>query len=187
MGWKQIWIPQLLVMPILVWGIFIGEPHRYYTYAKWFACLVFLSISGECSFGDRNLWSFMWLVIAIVYCPLLNIGFLEKNWYYINISTLAITVLSLLVGMGYMVNTEQENLSQMPPTSDTHEYSTKDYTPIINDYSKEVEYFMKADLEALDSVRLYGIHQALILMPPDTPNRNVLLSRVDVILKKRGY
>ena len=190
MGWRRIWVPQLLVMPILLWGLVLENPNQYYTYAKWFCCLVFLSISGVCSVGNRNLWAFLWFIITIAYCPLLNIGFLEKNWYYVNVSTLAITILSLLVGMGYMVNREQEILSQMPSTEDTRGYSTNHHSPANNNYSKEIEALMNADLIAMKTPQLHRIRQALKQLPPKTANRVLLLSRVEEILKKRevaGY
>ena len=186
MGWRRIWIPQLLVIPILLWGLVLENPNQYYTYAKWFCCLVFLSISGVCSVGNRNLWAFLWFIITIAYCPLLNIGFLEKNWYYVNVSTLAITVLSLLVGMGYMVNREQEILSQMPSIEDTRGYSTNHHSPANNNYSKEIEALMNADLIAMKTSDLERLYQRVWHTTPPSQKRELLLSKVDEILKKRG-
>ena len=113
MTWRRIWIPQLVVIPILLWGLTLGEPNTYYTYAKWFCCAAFLYLSGRCSFGRRPIWSLIWFIVAVVYCPLFNIRLVEENWYYVNISVLVITVISLLIGMGYIENREQNILSKM--------------------------------------------------------------------------
>ena len=53
-------------------------------------------------------------------------------------------------------------------------------------YSKEIEALMNADFIAMKTTELDRIYEKLILMPPD-PSRNLLLSKVEVILKKRGY
>ena len=45
---------------------------------------------------------------------------------------------------------------------------------------------MKINFIAMKTPQLHRIHQSLSRMPPDIPNRNLLLSRVEEILKKRN-
>ena len=60
-------------------------------------------------------------------------------------------------------------------------------TPNSPNHAKDTELLMKIDFIAMKTAQLERIHQALNHMPPDTPNRNSLLSNVEGILKKRGY
>lgn len=53
-------------------------------------------------------------------------------------------------------------------------------------HAKDTKLLMKIDLIGLETPQLHRIRQALTHMPPDTANRDLLLSRVKEILHKRN-
>ena len=110
MRWKRIWIPQIIILPILLWGLHPEETHKYYVYARWFCCVVFVCLANRCFAGRKNLWSLFGLTAAVVYCPLLNVHLIEQNWYYVNVVTLVITVVSLVTELGYIEYWKQDLL-----------------------------------------------------------------------------
>lgn len=93
---KRIWIPQVIVAVLLLWGVYPHNPYGYYIFLRWacFAGLVYLTVRAAAA--KKEGWACMLGLAALAYNPFARIHLPREAWSGINVVTAAVVLTSIL-------------------------------------------------------------------------------------------
>lgn len=70
---KKIWIPQAIVIPMLLWALNPLNPYGYYILLRWVCCAVFVYLAIQAWNIEKQGWIWILGVTAAIYNPILRI------------------------------------------------------------------------------------------------------------------
>jgi len=94
---KTVWVPQTIIIALLLWALYPHNPYGYYILLRWICCGVFVYLAFEAYKRRRDVWVWVYGLIAVTYNPILRISFKRDMWSIVNIITVAIAVISIFV------------------------------------------------------------------------------------------
>lgn len=92
---KRIWIPQVILILLLLYALNPSNPYGYYIFLRWICCIVFLYLTIRALSIGKLSWSLVLGVMAITYNPIIRVFALREIWNIINLATLAIAIASI--------------------------------------------------------------------------------------------
>lgn len=101
MSWKSIRIPQIIILPALLWGLKSEVSYEYYKQIRWLCCPVFAYLAYQCFKKRISLWDWVWAIAFAIYMPLTNPTWEKEIWYYINLVTTIVIAVSIFL-LGYI-------------------------------------------------------------------------------------
>ena len=94
---KKIWIPQAIVIPLLLWALIPANPYGYYIVLRWICCAAFAYLAIQALSLGRDGWVWILGVTAVVYNPIFRIHATREIWSIVNLVTIALAVASVFV------------------------------------------------------------------------------------------
>ena len=93
---KRIWIPQTIIIPMLLWALY-PNPYGYYVFLRIICCATFAYLLSQAFVQENNRWAWGFGIIAVVYNPLIPIHLNREIWSVLNLATIGIAVASIFV------------------------------------------------------------------------------------------
>ena len=94
---KKIWIPQAIVIPMLLWATNPDNPYGYYILLRWVCCSAFVYLAIRAYNLEKYAWVWILGVTAAVYNPILRVYATREIWLVVNLVTVGLAVASISV------------------------------------------------------------------------------------------
>lgn len=94
---KVIWIPQAIVIPLLLLALIPENPYGYYIFLRWVCCAVFVFLALHALTIEKTGWVWVFGVTALIYNPIIRVHGTREMWYIINIATIVLAVVSIFI------------------------------------------------------------------------------------------
>jgi hypothetical protein len=92
---KQLWIPQVICIIMLLWALNPGNPYAYYTLLRWVCCGIFAYQAFQ-SFEQKNHgWVWVLGITALFYNPIFPVHLNRELWSIVNVVTIGIAMASV--------------------------------------------------------------------------------------------
>ena len=94
---KKIWIPQAIVIPMLLWALNPTNPYGYYILLRWVCCAAFVYLAIQAWNLKKSGWVWILGVTAAIYNPILRVHSTREMWSIVNLVTIGLAVASISV------------------------------------------------------------------------------------------
>lgn len=94
---KKIWIPQAIVIPMLLWALNPANPYGYYILLRWVCCATFVYLAIQAWNLEKNGWVWVLGVTAAIYNPILRVHSTREMWSIVDLVTIGLAVASIFV------------------------------------------------------------------------------------------
>ena len=94
---KAVWIPQAIVIPLLLLALNPENPYGYYIFLRWVCCAVFVFLALHALTIEKNGWVWVFGVTALIYNPIIKVYGTREMWSIINIATIVLAVVSIFI------------------------------------------------------------------------------------------
>ena len=94
---KKIWIPQAIIILMLLWALNPLNPYGYYILLRWICCAVFVYLAIQSWKIEKQGWVWILGVTAAIYNPILRIHSTREMWSIVNLVTIGLAVASIFV------------------------------------------------------------------------------------------
>lgn len=93
---KKIWIPQIITILMLLWGMNTGNSYSYYILLRWVCCAVFAYLAFQAFDQGKKGWVWILGFTAILYNPFFRIHLTREVWTLVNLATIAVAFATIL-------------------------------------------------------------------------------------------
>jgi CheY-like chemotaxis protein len=94
---KKTWIPQVVVIIMLLWALNPDNPYGYYILLRWVCCGIFIYLAIQALEEEKQSWVWVFGITALVYNPIFRVRLNRELWSIINLVTIVIAVASIFV------------------------------------------------------------------------------------------
>jgi hypothetical protein len=94
---KKIWIPQAIVIPILLLALNPDNPYGYYIFLRWVCCAAFVYLAIHALTLEKIGWVWTLGITAAIYNPILRVPGTREMWFMVNLVTIGLAVASIFV------------------------------------------------------------------------------------------
>ena len=94
---KKVWIPQVIVILMLLWALNPLNPYGCYILLRWVCCAVFVYLAIQAWNIEKQGWVWILGVTAAIYNPILRIHSTREMWSIVNLITIGLAVASIFV------------------------------------------------------------------------------------------
>ena len=94
---KKIWIPQVIVIPLLLWALNPMNPYGYYIFLRWICCAVFVYLAIQAWHIEKEGWVWVLGVTAAIYNPIISVHSTREMWSIVNLVTIGLAIASIFV------------------------------------------------------------------------------------------
>ena len=94
---KKIWIPQAIVIPLLLLALNPDNPYEYYIFLRWVCCAAFVYLAIQALALQKSGWVWILGITAVIYNPILRVHGTRDMWFLINLVTIGLAVASIFV------------------------------------------------------------------------------------------
>lgn len=88
--------PHILAAALLLWALVPSNPYGYYSVMRWIVCATFIYIAMKSHEQQRQVWIWVWGVLAGIYNPIFPVRATREFWEIINIATIAVVVVGAI-------------------------------------------------------------------------------------------
>ena len=92
---KRIWLPQVIVVLMLLWALYPENPYGYYILLRWVCCPMFAYLAFQAFAQEKQGWAWVLGVTAAIYNPLIRVHLGREIWSIVNLVTIGIAVASI--------------------------------------------------------------------------------------------
>ena len=92
---KKIWIPQAIVIPLLLLALNPDNPYGYYIFLRWVCCAAFVYLAFHALALEKSGWVWILGVTAVIYNPIFRVAGTREMWFFINLATIGLAVASI--------------------------------------------------------------------------------------------
>ncbi|HPD57541.1 MAG TPA: hypothetical protein P5294_02835 [Smithellaceae bacterium] len=92
---KKIWIPQVIVIMMLMWALNPDNPYAYYKLLRWVCCGVFAYLAFQALEQENKNWVWILSITALIYNPIFPVHLNRQLWSIINVVTIGIALVSI--------------------------------------------------------------------------------------------
>lgn len=96
MSGKRIWIPQAVVILMMLWALNPSNPYGYYILLRWVTCAVFIYLTYQATTLDNVKFAWVLGVTAFIYNPIFRVHLNRELWTVINLITIVIAIASIV-------------------------------------------------------------------------------------------
>lgn len=82
------WLPQTVIAVFLIRALMITNPYGFYIVLRWITCPIFIYLASRAHKQNLERWRNSFLVLALVYNPLIRVHLSRPEWQAINLATL---------------------------------------------------------------------------------------------------
>jgi hypothetical protein len=93
---KQLWIPQVICIIMLLWALNPGNPYAYYTLLHWVCCGVFAYLAFQSFEQKKQGWVWLLGMTALLYNPIFRVHLNRALWSVVNVVTIIILITSIV-------------------------------------------------------------------------------------------
>jgi len=93
---KRIWIPQVVVIIMLLWALNPENPYNYYVLLRWICCATFIYLAFKAHSQKEHTLVWILGIAAVVYNPIIRVHLTREIWSIINVVTIGIAVASIV-------------------------------------------------------------------------------------------
>ncbi len=92
---KQLWIPQVICIFMLLWALNPSNSYAYYILLRWVCCGVFAYLAFQ-SF-EQKMQGGGWIlgITALLYNPIFRVHLNREIWSLVNVVTIGIAIVSV--------------------------------------------------------------------------------------------
>ena len=94
---KKIWIPQAIVIPMLLWALIPANPYGYYIMLRWICCAAFAYLAINAWGLNKIGWVWVLGVTAAIYNPVLRVHATREIWSVVNLVTIGLAIATIFV------------------------------------------------------------------------------------------
>ena len=94
---KKIWIPQAIVISMLLWALIPANPYGYYVILRWVCCAAFAYLAFRARDLQRDGWVWVIGVTAAIYNPIFRVPSTREVWSIVNLVTIGLAIASIFV------------------------------------------------------------------------------------------
>ncbi len=94
---KKMWIPQAIIIPMLLLALNPDNPYGYYIILRWVCCAAFVFLALHAMTLEKIGWVWVFGVTAAIYNPILRVPGTREMWSVVNIVTIGIAIVSIIV------------------------------------------------------------------------------------------
>lgn len=94
---KKIWIPQAIVIPMLLWALNPVNPYGYYILLRWVCCAAFVYLAIQAWNLEKSGWVWILGVTGAIYNPILRVHSTREIWSIVDLVTIGLAVASIFV------------------------------------------------------------------------------------------
>jgi hypothetical protein len=92
---KQLLIPQVICIIMLVGALNPQNPYAYYTLLRWVCFGVFAYLSFQSFEQKKQGWVWVFGITALIYNPIFRVHLNREIWSVVNLATIGIAVTSI--------------------------------------------------------------------------------------------
>ena len=92
---KSIWVPQVVVILMLLWALNPSNPYGYYVLLRVICCAIFAFLAVKAHNLGKDEWVWILGVTAFIYNPIVPVHLTRAIWTVINIVAIFIAVISI--------------------------------------------------------------------------------------------
>lgn len=92
---KTIWIPQAIVIPMLLWALVPVNPYGYYILLRWVCCAAFAYLAFHACGLQRTGWVWVLGVTGAIYNPIFRVHSTRELWSIVNLVTIGLAIASI--------------------------------------------------------------------------------------------
>lgn len=94
---KKKWIPQAIVIPMLLWALIPANSYGYYVILRWVCCAVFVYLALRARELKHTGWVWAFGVTAAIYNPIFRVPANRAVWSIVNLVTIGLAIVSIFV------------------------------------------------------------------------------------------
>ncbi len=87
---KNLWIPQVICVLMLLWALNPENPYTYYTLLRWVCCGVFAYLAVQAFEQKKQGWVWLLAGTALLYNPFFTVHLNRELWSVVNVVTIVI-------------------------------------------------------------------------------------------------
>lgn len=84
------WLPQAALAVLLIRALVTTNPYGFYIALRWITCPIFMYLASRAHNQNLERWRNSFLVLALVYNPLIRVHLSRLEWQAINLATLLV-------------------------------------------------------------------------------------------------
>ena len=89
---KQLWIPQVICIIMLLWALNPSNPYAYYTLLRWVCCGIFAYLTFQSFEQKKQGWAWLLGITVLIYNPIFRVHLNRELWSVVNVVTIGIAV-----------------------------------------------------------------------------------------------
>ena len=94
---KKTWIPQALIIGMLIWALNRDNPYGYYVLLRWVCCGLFAYLAVQAFERGKQDWVWILGITALIYNPIFSIHLTRGIWEIVNVVTAILAAISIFV------------------------------------------------------------------------------------------
>ena len=135
---KKIWIPQAIIIPMLLLALNPNYPYGYYTLLRWVCCAAFVYLAIHAFTREKQGWGWVLGVTAAIYNPILPVHGTREMRTVVNVVTIGLAVASL-----FTLKYDTETIRREPDVADTY-FNQGIAKFLLGEYSAAIAHYDKA-------------------------------------------
>lgn len=92
---KQLWIPQIICIIMLLWALNPNNPYAYYILLRWVCCGAFAYLAFQSFEQEKQGWVWLFGITALLYNPIFRVHLNRELWSVVNVVTIGIAGTSI--------------------------------------------------------------------------------------------
>ena len=94
---KQLWMPQVICIVMLLWALNPNNPYAYYILLRWICCGTFAYLAFQSLESEKEGWVWVLGITALLYNPIFPVHLNRGVWSIFNVITIGIAGASIFV------------------------------------------------------------------------------------------
>lgn len=94
---KRIWIPQAIIIPLLLLAFNPSNPYGYYIFLRWACCAAFVFLAIQALSIGKTGWVWMLGVTGLIYNPIIIVHGTREMWTILNLITIVLAIISIVI------------------------------------------------------------------------------------------
>lgn len=109
---KLVWIPQIIIIILMLIALQPHAPHQYYTTMRWLSCAAFVYIAIRSGLMNKYGWVCAFGILTLLYNPIQSLHLTRSIWSIINLSTIIVSITSIFALRKSRDSKDQEDVAR---------------------------------------------------------------------------
>lgn len=94
---RRIWIPQAIIIVMLLWALNPENPYGYYIILRFVVCGVCAYLAFQAAEIEKIPWVWILGITAVIYNPIIRVHLNREIWSVVNMATIVMLVITFWV------------------------------------------------------------------------------------------